>query len=97
MIHYTEYIPVNPLTGVETKLIWRSGWQVCRQAVVHVCGGAYAGKRACRDWCMHAWVPGLLGCFLNVLGRLLGLRESVGSRKDAKVEIIVIPKEFIGF
>ena len=31
-------------------------------ALVHVCGGACAGKRACRHWCMHAWVPGLLGC-----------------------------------
>ena len=31
-------------------------------ALVHVCGGACASKRACRHWCMHAWVPGLLGC-----------------------------------
>ena len=39
----------------------------------------------------------VLGCFWDVLGSLLGLRESVGSGKDAKVEIIVLPKEFIGF
>ena len=39
----------------------------------------------------------VLGCFLEVLGSLLGLRESFGSGKDAKVTIIVLPKEFIGF
>ena len=39
----------------------------------------------------------VLGCFWDVLGSLLGLRESVGSGKDAKVKIIVLPKEFIGF
>ena len=39
----------------------------------------------------------VLGCFWDVLGSLLGLRESFGSGKDAKVEIIVLPKEFIGF
>ena len=37
------------------------------------------------------------GCFWDVSGSLLGLRESVGSGKDAKVEIIVFPKEFICF
>ena len=40
---------------------------------------------------------GVLGCFWDVLGSILGLRESVGSGKDAKVRIIVLPKEFIGF
>ena len=39
----------------------------------------------------------VLGCFWDVLGSLLGLRESFGSGKDAKVKIIVLPKEFIGF
>ena len=39
----------------------------------------------------------VLGCFWDVLGSILGLRESVGSGKDAKVKIIVLPKEFIGF
>ena len=37
------------------------------------------------------------GCFWDVSGSLLGLRESVKSGKDAKVKIIVLPKEFIGF
>ena len=37
------------------------------------------------------------GCFWHVLGSLLGLRESFVSGKDAKVTIIVLPKEFIGF
>ena len=36
-------------------------------------------------------------CFWDVSGRLLGLRESVGSGKDAKVKIFVFPKEFVGF
>ena len=36
----------------------------------------------------------VLGCFWDVLGSILGLRESVGSGKDAKVRIIVLPKEF---
>ena len=39
----------------------------------------------------------VLGCFWDVLGSLLGLRESFGSGKDAKVKIIVLPKEFISF
>ena len=39
----------------------------------------------------------VLGCFWDVLGSILGLRESVGSGKDAKVRIIVLPKEFDGF
>ena len=39
----------------------------------------------------------VLGCFWDVLGSILGLRESVGSGKDAKVRIIVLPKEFNGF
>ena len=39
----------------------------------------------------------VLGCFWDVLGSILGLRESVGSGKDAKVKIIVLPKEFVGF
>ena len=39
----------------------------------------------------------VLGCFWDVLGSLLGLRESFGSGKDAKVKIIVLPKEFMGF
>ena len=38
-----------------------------------------------------------LGCFWDVSGSPLGLRESFGSGKDAKVKIIVLPKEFIGF
>ena len=37
----------------------------------------------------------VLGCFWDVLGSILGLRESVGSGKDEKVKIIVLPKEFI--
>ena len=37
------------------------------------------------------------GCFWDVSGSLLGLRESVGSGQDAKVKIIVFLKEFIGF
>ena len=37
------------------------------------------------------------GCFWDVSGSLLGLRESVGSRQDAKVKIIVVLKEFVGF
>ena len=39
----------------------------------------------------------VLGCFWDVSGSILGLRESVGSGKDAKVRIIVLPKEFLGF
>ena len=39
----------------------------------------------------------VLGCFWDVLGSILGLRESVGSGKDAKVKIMVFLKEFIGF
>ena len=38
-----------------------------------------------------------LGCFWDVLGSLLGLRESVGSGQDATVKIIVFLKELIGF
>ena len=37
------------------------------------------------------------GCFWDILGSLLGLRESVGSGKDAKVKIIVFLKSFIDF
>ena len=36
-------------------------------------------------------------CFWDVSGRLLGLRESVGSGQDAKVKIIVFLKEIISF
>ena len=39
----------------------------------------------------------VLGCFWDVSGSLLGLRESVGSGKDAKVKIIVFLWECIGF
>ena len=37
------------------------------------------------------------GCFLDVSGSLLGLRERVGSGQDAKVKIIAFLKEFIVF
>ena len=37
------------------------------------------------------------GCFWDVSGSLLGLRESVGSGQDAKVKIIAFLKEFVGF
>ena len=37
------------------------------------------------------------GCFWDVSGSLLGLRESVGSGQDAKVKIIVFLKELLGF
>ena len=39
----------------------------------------------------------VLECFWDVLGSICGLRGSVGSGKDAKVKIIVLPKEFNGF
>ena len=39
----------------------------------------------------------VLGCFWDVLGSLLGLRESFGSGKDTTLKIIVLPKAFIGF
>ena len=39
----------------------------------------------------------VLGCFWDDLGSILGLRESVGSGKDAKVKIMVFRKEFICF
>ena len=37
------------------------------------------------------------GCFWDVSGNLLGLREGVGSGQDAKVKIIVFLKELLGF
>ena len=37
------------------------------------------------------------GCFWDVSGSPLGLRESVGSGQDAKVQIIVFLKEILGF
>ena len=39
----------------------------------------------------------ILGCFWDVSGSILGLRESVGSGQDANVKITVFLKEFIGF
>ena len=39
----------------------------------------------------------VLGCFWDVSGSFLGLRESAGSGQDEKVKIIVFLKEFIGF
>ena len=49
------------------------------------------------SWELPGRLGSVLGCFWDVLGSILGLRESVGSGKDAKVKIIVLPKEFIGF
>ena len=37
------------------------------------------------------------GCFWDVSGSLLGIRESVGSGQDATVKIIVFFQEFISF
>ena len=36
-------------------------------------------------------------CFWDVSGKLLGLRESVGSGQDKTVKINVFLKEFVGF